>query len=111
MGIERKEKRMERQSISAIKTILESTNVEKLPEVLEAFSDDERAGVAKLYKQYKKKHEDYLKELKRLDTMLIFERKYAAFHAICGIDEAGRGPLAGPVVADSSKGDKASLPK
>lgn len=99
MGIERKEKRMERQSISVIKTILESTSVEKLPEVLEAFSDDERAGVAKLYKQYKKKHEEYLKELKRLDTMLIFERKYAAFHAICGIDEAGRGPLAGPVVA------------
>ena len=34
MGIERKEKRMERQSISVIKTILESTSVEKLPEVL-----------------------------------------------------------------------------
>ena len=31
--------------------------------------------------------------------MCFFENKYASFSAICGIDEAGRGPLAGPVVA------------
>ena len=32
--------------------------------------------------------------------MLEFERKYGdEFSCICGIDEAGRGPFAGPVVA------------
>ena len=31
--------------------------------------------------------------------MFEFERKYAEFHYICGIDEVGRGPLAGPVCA------------
>ena len=39
------------------------------------------------------------KELARLEAMSVYEREYAACGAICGIDEAGRGPLAGPVVA------------
>lgn len=38
-------------------------------------------------------------ERRRLATMREYENTYAACHAICGIDEAGRGPLAGPVVA------------
>ena len=39
------------------------------------------------------------KELERLETMRSFEREYEACTAICGIDAAGRGPLAGPVAA------------
>lgn len=39
------------------------------------------------------------KELARLELMKEYEYTYAACSAICGIDEAGRGPLAGPVVA------------
>ncbi len=39
------------------------------------------------------------KELARLDAMREFERKYPDCDFICGIDEVGRGPLAGPVVA------------
>ncbi|NBH35849.1 ribonuclease HII [Clostridiaceae bacterium] len=38
-------------------------------------------------------------ERKRLEQMRDYERKYASYSAICGIDEAGRGPFAGPVVA------------
>ena len=37
-------------------------------------------------------------ELKRLETMKEYENKYSD-KIVCGIDEAGRGPLAGPVVA------------
>lgn len=38
-------------------------------------------------------------ERERLELMKEYEYTYAACLAICGIDEAGRGPLAGPVVA------------
>lgn len=38
-------------------------------------------------------------ELERLEKMKEYEYTYAACEAICGIDEAGRGPLAGPVAA------------
>lgn len=47
----------------------------------------------------KKKQEKLQKELERLETMRIYEKEYASCKHICGIDEVGRGPLAGPVVA------------
>lgn len=39
------------------------------------------------------------KEKERMSLLFSYEREYAAYTAICGIDEVGRGPLAGPVVA------------
>ena len=42
------------------------------------------------------------KELLRLNAMKEFEREYEGFGLVCGIDEAGRGPLAGPVVAGAA---------
>lgn len=42
------------------------------------------------------------KELLRLEAMKEFERQYEDCALICGVDEAGRGPLAGPVVAGAA---------
>ncbi len=39
------------------------------------------------------------KERTRLREMCVYEEEYGMYQHICGIDEAGRGPLAGPVVA------------
>lgn len=48
---------------------------------------------------FKMKQEKLQAELERLENMKVYEKEYASKGLICGIDEAGRGPLAGPVVA------------
>ena len=47
----------------------------------------------------KKLQEKLAAELERLKTMQEFEEKYKTYTYIAGVDEVGRGPLAGPVVA------------
>ena len=39
------------------------------------------------------------KEIVRTEAMSVFEKEYSDHQAICGIDEVGRGPVAGPVIA------------
>lgn len=47
----------------------------------------------------RKQEERLKKEIARTEQMSLYEREYSMYRAICGIDEVGRGPLAGPVVA------------
>lgn len=47
----------------------------------------------------KKQQEKLEKELARTEEMSKYEKQYSDCSYICGIDEVGRGPLAGPVVA------------
>lgn len=47
----------------------------------------------------RKRLEKYNQELARIDKLWEYERRYSDYEFICGIDEVGRGPLAGPVVA------------
>lgn len=61
---------------------------------------DERKGVLQLVNAVKKQQQLLEKERQRLEQLKVFERKYSTqYSMICGVDEAGRGPLAGPVVA------------
>lgn len=85
--------------LSEMKAELEAASLEELPAYLQRFETDERAGAAALVKRFRKKLEKEAKEDERLYKMLSYERTYGSFSHICGIDEAGRGPLAGPVVA------------
>lgn len=68
---------------------------------LVALKQDERKGVQRMLVKWEKQ-ERIKKELhEQFISMTSFEQKYRAegYQSIAGIDEAGRGPLAGPVVA------------
>lgn len=86
-------------SISEIKKEFEQADRQTLLSLYEIYADDNRAGVVSLISKYKKQEEKLEAEKKRIENMSIYEHKYADFQYICGIDEVGRGPLAGPVVA------------
>ena len=47
----------------------------------------------------RKREEKLRQELDRIDALKEYDRKYESEGYVCGIDEVGRGPLAGPVVA------------
>ena len=62
---------------------------------------DQRSGARQLLERYRRREERRRREDERLHMMLREERVFwqQGFKNIAGIDEAGRGPLAGPVVA------------
>ncbi len=87
------------QKISEIKNIFQAAVLEELPAFIKTYEKDSRPGVAVFVKRAKKRLDDHERELLRTEKMKEYERKYESFSWICGIDEVGRGPLAGPVVA------------
>lgn len=87
------------EKISVVKQQFEQADAEALKVLYEKYAQDARTGVQNLIRRYQKQEEKLLAERKRLEGMREFEHCYAACNMICGIDEAGRGPLAGPVVA------------
>ncbi|EHI73617.1 ribonuclease HII [Streptococcus criceti] len=66
-----------------------------------SLAEDERVGVQAAIKKRQREIQADLAEEQRLEAMLTYEKKlYASgLELIAGIDEVGRGPLAGPVVA------------
>lgn len=88
-----------KEKISEIKEKIESVAIRDRKEILDKYRQDERSGVQKLIAKYDKEEEKLQIELERLEVMKQYEKEYESFGYVCGIDEAGRGPLAGPVVA------------
>lgn len=65
----------------------------------QSYREDTRSGVQALIRRSEKQRETLEKETARIYQLQQYERDYENEGLICGIDEVGRGPLAGPVVA------------
>lgn len=83
--------------ISEVKELLAT---EPTREQLAELAQDERSGVQKLLASYYKRQEKLAAARQKFYEMQAFERAcYAAGkQLVAGVDEAGRGPLAGPLV-------------
>ncbi len=87
-------------AISEIKELLSKADGDKeLSAFILEFSGDVRSGVQKLVQTAIKRKDAYLAEKERTKEMQKYERENSHYGLLCGIDEVGRGPLAGPVYA------------
>ena len=84
-------------SIGEIKELLKTVNAEGLA-VLEAeLASDTRKGVAQAIAACHRRIEREEAECARLEALYAYERELAHGKVVVGLDEVGRGPLAGPL--------------
>ena len=86
-------------TIKEIREIIKSASAHD--PILDELKKDERIGVQKLIKQLEREQMKREKEREEFAVLTQYERELhqQGFTLIAGIDEVGRGPLAGPVVA------------
>lgn len=89
--------------VGDLKDYIKTLEIDDMPEIWIELQQDPRQSVKKLGESLKKTFEKHHKELQRLDQMMVYERDLyeQGYEYICGIDEVGRGPLAGPVVVSA----------
>ncbi|ADU74523.1 MAG TPA: ribonuclease HII [Hungateiclostridium thermocellum] len=95
------QKKMGNMTVKQIEKSVEGLDLDKALEKLYCLKAEFGDRVDKIIEKYEKKKLKYEKELNRYLEMCIYEKEayQRGYKLIAGIDEAGRGPLAGPVVA------------
>lgn len=88
-------------SVKDLKIAFGEPDYSEIDSILRCIEFDDRKSVVALKKSLINRLEKHNKEIERLKSMNFFENKYYDEGYLCigGVDEAGRGPLAGPVVA------------
>lgn len=89
------------ESISTIKAKLPELEFSMQSDYIKRLRSDSRKGVQQVIRAWEKKQQQAQESLLKLQEMKQFESEYlkAGYSRIAGVDEVGRGPLAGPVVA------------
>ncbi len=83
------------------KALAQGSTLQSLAWVRQSLAQDTRSGAQKLILKFEKRAAQEEKQQQKLETLWRYESEAAlkGFKAVAGVDEAGRGPLAGPVVA------------
>src|SRR5690625_7147940 len=91
--------KMNKKSIQMIKQMFDDHQIDE--QLLTMLRLDKRKGVEKIVKQYDKQQEKVASQMRIYEKKWKFENEFRLQDndLIAGVDEAGRGPLAGPVVA------------
>lgn len=92
---------LKKMSLKKLQSLIEERGPEFYPEVIAALSGDPRGGAQRLVRYCQAQLEACQREQERLRRLYSYERQVWAmgYRLVAGLDEAGRGPLAGPVVA------------
>lgn len=90
-------------TMSEVRAFLLEPGLYVSEEIRRALSEDNRVGVRRLYQQFCRQEAMETQENLRLKKMHFYEEdaRRRGYSIIAGVDEAGRGPLAGPVVASA----------
>ena len=90
---------MSEKKITEIQKEYKEVPIEGLPDFIEEYISDGRPGVSKIIGVAQKRMEKLRIEKERIEKLKEYENQYwDTVSYIGGIDEVGRGPLAGPVV-------------
>lgn len=91
----------EKLTLKSIENRIRSLDDEEALCYLNSIKNQYGVGVERIINKYEKRIEVQKKEQARLEEMYIYEKRAneSGYKFIAGVDEAGRGPLAGPVVA------------
>ncbi len=92
---------LEPATVSEVRQRLAEAEGDSLRAIIEAFATDPRSGVRRLVEQARRRQELALAEQERLRCLYLTESSLRrdGFCVVAGVDEAGRGALAGPITA------------
>ena len=74
-------------------------NKAQIKELADLLKEDKRKNVSSLGNRLEKNLKNLIKEEERVKNMYLFDKSFGDYKYVAGVDEVGRGPLAGPIVS------------
>lgn len=85
---------------SKVSEYIKTLSIEEIDDdIINTLKEDSRKNVAALGERLEKRREKHYNEIARVLDMYNFDRSFKDVAILAGVDEVGRGPLAGPIVA------------